>query len=198
MNAQVPKEPIFFGKTVNCLIQNNEPVVYPRILYESQEHDRVDYEVELAFIVGEKCKHIKAKEAYNYILGYTVFLDVTARILQKRDRDMNLPWYRSKNFDTFGAIGPKIVPHGEIGDPHDLKIELKLNGQTKQSSNTKHMIFKVPEILEYLSTYLTLDPGDIVATGTPSGVGPIMPGDLIEATVEKIGTLKNKVVLEKK
>jgi 2-keto-4-pentenoate hydratase/2-oxohepta-3-ene-1,7-dioic acid hydratase in catechol pathway len=114
--------------------------------------------------------------------------------MQLKDRGINLPWYRSKNFDTFGPIGPQIVKF--IENPHDLKIELKLNGEVKQSSNTKFMIFKIPEILEYLSRYITLEPGDIVATGTPSGVGPIHPGDLLEASIEGIGILKNRVVLE--
>ncbi|TFG08428.1 MAG: FAA hydrolase family protein, partial [Promethearchaeota archaeon] len=132
---------------------------------------------------------------YNkYILGYTIFLDITARIMQKNDREINLPWYRSKNFDTFGPIGPEIV--ADIKDPHELKIELKINGKIKQSSNTKHMIFKIPKIIEYISNHLTLEPGDIIATGTPEGVGSIHPGDLIEASIEKIGTLRNMVILE--
>jgi len=194
MNSQIPKEPIFFCKTTNCLIKTGEPIIYPRILYENSEINRVDHEVELAFIVREKCKNIKAKAYEEYILGYTIFLDITAREMQMQDRGINLPWYRSKNFDTFGPIGPKIVE--DIEDPHDLKIELKLNGEVKQSSNTKFMIFKIPEIIEYLSKYITLESGDVIATGTPSGVGPIQPGDIIEATIEKIGTLRNKVILE--
>ena len=194
MNSQIPKEPIFFCKTTNCLIKTGEPIIYPRILYENSEINRVDHEVELAFIVREKCKNIKAKAYEEYNLGYTIFLDITAREMQMQDRGINLPWYRSKNFDTFGPIGPKIVE--DIEDPHDLKIELKLNGEVKQSSNTKFMIFKIPEIIEYLSKYITLESGDVIATGTPSGVGPIQPGDIIEATIEKIGTLRNKVILE--
>ena len=194
MNSQIPKEPIFFCKTTNCLIKTGEPIIYPRVLYENSEINRVDHEVELAFIVRKKCKNIKSEGYEDFILGYTIFLDITARELQIQDRGINLPWYRSKNFDTFGPIGPKIIEDCE--DPHDLKIELKLNGEVKQSSNTKFMIFKIPEIIEYLSKFITLDPGDVIATGTPSGVGPIQPGDILEATIEKIGTLRNKVILE--
>jgi 2-keto-4-pentenoate hydratase/2-oxohepta-3-ene-1,7-dioic acid hydratase in catechol pathway len=121
---------------------------------------------------------------------------MTARKMQIRDRNINLPWYRSKNFDSFGAIGPRIASLRDIGNPHSLNIELKLNGQVRQSSNTKNMLFKIPETLEYLSKFMTFYPGDIVATGTPSGIGPIQPGDLIEASIEKIGTITHKVVLE--
>ena len=194
MSSQIPKEPVFFCKTLNCLIKGGDPIIYPRVLYDNKELNRVDHEVELAFIIKKKCKYIKLKEYGDYIFGYTIFLDITARNMQIKDRGINLPWYRSKNFDTFGPIGPKIVK--DIEDPHDLKIELKLNGEVKQSSNTKYMIFKIPEILEYLSRYITLEPGDIIATGTPSGVGPINPGDVLEASIDKIGTLTNKVMLE--
>jgi 2-keto-4-pentenoate hydratase/2-oxohepta-3-ene-1,7-dioic acid hydratase in catechol pathway len=194
MDSQIPKEPLFFCKTTNCLIKNGEPIIYPRILYESTEMNRVDHEVELAFIIKKKCKNIKSLSYEDYILGYTIFLDITAREMQKKDRGINLPWYRSKNFDTFGPLGPKLVE--KINDPHNLKIELKVNGEIRQYSSTKHMIFKIPEIIEYLSKYITLEPGDIIATGTPSGVGPIHPGDILEATIEHIGNLSNNVILE--
>ncbi|MBA7642075.1 Ureidoglycolate lyase [subsurface metagenome] len=192
----VPREPVLFPKTLNCLISNNDPIIYPKFLYNQRKYNRVDYEVELAFIVKDKCKHIPKNEAYNHILGYTVFNDVTARKMQAKDIVSKLPWFRSKSFDTFGPIGPRIVDTDEIKDPHNLNINLKLNGEIKQSSNTKHLLFKIPELLEYISTILTLEPGDIIATGTPSGIGPMQPGDLIEATIEKIGTLVNNVVME--
>ncbi len=196
MKSQIPSEPVFFCKTINCLIKDDESIIYPKILYDNSVVNRVDHEIELAFVLIEQCKNVKVENAYNYILGYTIFLDITARSMQILDRNANLPWYRSKNFDTFAPIGPRIVPHKEIGDPHNLKIELKLNEEIKQSSNTKYLIFKIPEIIEYLSKYITLEPGDIIATGTPSGVGPIHPGDIIEATIENIGTLTNEVILE--
>jgi len=192
----VPKEPVLFPKTLNCLISNNDPIIYPKFLYNQRKYNRVDYEVELAFIIKDKCKYIPKNEAYNHILGYTVFNDVTARKMQAKDIVSKLPWFRSKSFDTFGPIGPKIVNTGEIKDPHNLNIDLKLNGEIKQSSNTKHLLFKIPKLVEYISTFFTLEAGDIVATGTPSGIGPIQPGDIIEATIEKIGTLTNRVVLE--
>ncbi len=192
----VPKEPVIFPKTLNCLISNYEPIIYPKFLYSNRKYNRVDYEVELAFIIKDKCKYIQKEEAYNHILGYTVFNDVTARKMQAKDIVSKLPWFRSKSFDTFGPIGPRIVNTDEIKDPHNLNINLKLNGEIKQSSNTKHLLFKIPKLIEYISTFFTLETGDIVATGTPSGIGPIVPGDIIEATIEKIGTLTNKVVLE--
>ncbi|MFX1500863.1 MAG: fumarylacetoacetate hydrolase family protein [Promethearchaeota archaeon] len=192
----VPKEPVLFPKTLNCLILNNEPIIYPKLLYTQRKYNRVDYEVELAFIIKDKCKYVPENKAYNYILGYTVFNDVTARKMQVKDITSRLPWFRSKSFDTFGPVGPKIVDTSEITDPHNLNIELKVNGEIKQSSNTKHLLFKIPKLVEYISTLFTLEAGDIIATGTPGGIGPVLPGDIIEATIEKIGTITNRVVLE--
>ena len=194
----VPKEPVLFPKTLNCLIPNGEPIIYPKWIFDNRKYNRIDYEVELAFIIKDKCKYVKASEAYDHILGYTVFNDITARKIQVKDITSKLPWFRSKSLDTFGPIGPRIVSHLEINDPHNLKIELKLNGETKQSSNTKHLLFKIPEIFENISQFFTMEPGDIIATGTPSGIGPIKPGDSLEASIEKIGTLSNKVILEEK
>jgi 5-oxopent-3-ene-1,2,5-tricarboxylate decarboxylase/2-hydroxyhepta-2,4-diene-1,7-dioate isomerase len=195
-DAPIPKEPVFFAKTINTLLTDNKPIIYPKILFENKEYNRVDHEVELAFILNRNCKNVSANQAYEYILGYTIFLDLTARNMQIKDRNQNLPWYRSKNFDLFGPIGPLIVPQKEIEDPHNLKIELKINGEIKQSSNTKFMIFKIPEILEYISRFTTLEKDDIIATGTPSGISPIKPGDIIEAFIENIGVIKHRVILE--
>ncbi|MHA2391324.1 MAG: fumarylacetoacetate hydrolase family protein [Promethearchaeota archaeon] len=195
-NAPVPTEPVFFVKTINSIITEGKPIIYPRILYESEQFNRVDHEVELAFIMSERCKNASAENAFELIQGYSVFLDITARSMQIFDRNKNLPWYRSKNFDTFSVIGPRIVPIKEIENPHNLDINLKINGETKQSSNTKHMIFKIPKIIEYVSSFLSLERGDIIATGTPNGVGPIHPEDTIEAFIEKIGTINHKVILE--
>ncbi|MFX1281362.1 MAG: fumarylacetoacetate hydrolase family protein [Promethearchaeota archaeon] len=195
-NAPVPTEPVFFVKTINSIITDDKPIIYPRILFESEDFNRVDHEVELAFILSKRCKKISSEVAFDYVQGYSVFLDITARNMQIFDRNKNLPWYRSKNFDTFSAIGPRIVPLKEIEDPHNLNIELILNGETTQTSNTSYMIFKIPKILEYISSFLTLEKGDIVATGTPSGVGPIQPGDVIKASIEIIGTITHEVILE--
>ena len=194
----VPKEPVLFPKTLNCLIGNGDAIIYPNWILNNRKYNRIDYEVELAFIIKDKCKYVKANEAYDHILGYTVFNDITARKIQIKDITSKLPWFRSKSLDTFAPVGPRIVSHLEINDPHNLKIELKLNGETKQLSNTKHLLFKIPELLENISKFFTMEPGDIVATGTPSGIGPIKPGDSLEASIEKIGTLSNKVILEEK
>jgi len=193
---EIPKEPVIFPKTMNCLILNNEPIIYPRFLYNNRKLNRVDYEVELAFIIKDKCKNVPLDKVYDRILGYTVFNDVTARKMQVKDIVSKLPWFRSKSFDSFAPIGPRIAEIDEINDPHNLNIELKVNGETKQSSNTKYLLFKIPELLEYISKLFTLEAGDIIATGTPAGIGPIHPGDKIEASIEKIGTLTNKVILE--
>ena len=195
-NGPIPTEPVFFVKTLNTLITNNQPIIYPRILYENQEFNRVDHEVELAFIMFQTAKNVAARFASEYIQGYTIFLDITARNMQISDRNIKLPWYRSKNFDTFGPIGPKIIPCSDIDDPHNLDIHLKVNGELRQYSNTKHMLFKIPEIVEYISKFITLKRGDIIATGTPSGIKPIVPGDIIEASIEKIGKITHEVILE--
>ena len=191
---EVPKEPLIFPKTLNCLITDGEPIIYPKLLYNNRRYNRVDYEVELAFIIKDKCKNVPVSEVYNHILGYTVFNDVTARKMQTKDILAQKPWFRSKSLDTFGPIGPRIVE--DIKDPHNLNLELKVNGVVKQSSNTKYLLFKIPEILEFISRFFTMEPGDIIATGTPGGIGSIKPGDIVEATIEKIGKLTNSVVLE--
>ena len=192
----VPKEPVLFPKTLNCLIGDGEPIIYPKLLFNNRRLKRVDYEVELAFIIKDKCKDVPKSETYEHIMGYSVFNDVTARRMQTKDIVSQLPWFRSKSLDTFGPIGPRIASVAEIQDPHNLKIELKVNGEVKQSSNTKHLLFNVPDLMEYITSLFTMEPGDIIATGTPSGIGPVLPGDLIEASIEKIGTLTNKVILE--
>jgi 5-oxopent-3-ene-1,2,5-tricarboxylate decarboxylase/2-hydroxyhepta-2,4-diene-1,7-dioate isomerase len=193
---KLPDEPVIFTKSINCLILNNAPIIYPLYLFNNRKYNRVDFEAELAFIVKDRSKNVPIEDVYEHILGYTIFNDLTARKMQIKDYTSNKPWYRSKSFDTFGPIGPKIVSPKDIPDPHNLNIELSLNGEIKQSSNTKYLIFKVPEILNFVSQFFTMEPGDIIATGTPSGISPIKPGDTVEITIEKIGTLTNRVVLE--
>jgi len=193
---EVPKEPLLFPKTLNCLITNNQPIIYPKYLYNNRKYNRVDYEVELAFIIKDRCKDVSSDEVYDHILGYTVFNDITARKMQTKDIVSQKPWFRSKSFDTFGPIGPVIKNTDEIRDPHSLDIELKVNGEIKQASNTKYLLFKIPETLEYITKLFTMEPGDIIATGTPGGIGPVNPGDIIEATIENIGILTNEVILE--
>jgi 2-keto-4-pentenoate hydratase/2-oxohepta-3-ene-1,7-dioic acid hydratase in catechol pathway len=191
---EIPAEPILFPKTPNVLIGPEEPIVLPRFLNEYHfETLRTDYEAELAIIVKDRCKNVPPGEAMAHILGFTCINDVSQRNLQTGDRS---GWFRGKSLDTFGPIGPRIVRPEDLGDPQALRIQCRLNGNTVQDSNTRHMIFPVPEIIAFISKNFTLMPGDVIATGTPAGVGPIQPGDIVEIEIEKIGILRNPVVAE--
>ncbi len=191
LDHEIPDEPIFFSKAPSSLIPHDKDIIIPEWL-----NTRVDHEAELALIVGKRCKNIAAKDALSYISGYTILNDITARDMQKKDIAQKRPWLRSKSIDTFCPVGPYIVPSDEIDNPHSLNINLKVNGKIRQKSSTSKMIFKIPDIVSYLSRFMTLEPGDIIATGTPHGVGPIVDGDLIEVTISEIGTLRNRVVKE--
>jgi 2-keto-4-pentenoate hydratase/2-oxohepta-3-ene-1,7-dioic acid hydratase in catechol pathway len=187
----VPKVPVIFSKFSTCVIAPGEPVVIPTT------SERVDYEAELAIVIGRRAKHVNAEHAYDYILGYTAFNDVTARDFQFGDGQ----WQRGKSCDTFAPMGQTIVTTDEIPDPHRLRIRLELNGTVMQESNTDQLIFSVPRMIEFISASITLEPGDIVATGTPAGVGfarkpPVFlkPGDLMEVDIERIGRLGNPIV----
>jgi len=190
-----PKQPLLFPKTPNVLIGPNSPIIYPKVLKEIGL-ERVDYEGELAIIVGKQGKNIKKENFSEYILGYSCFDDVTARALQLHDRGNAHPWFKSKSLDTFGAIGPQLVLHDDIGDPNDLHLQTRQNNNVVQETNTSDMIFHVDYIMEFISKFFTLYPGDIIATGTPSGIGPLAVGDTIEVEIQKIGTLQNKVQAE--
>ena len=191
---EVPEEPILFPKTPNVLIGPGEPIVIPAFLeaYEF-EKPRVDHEAELAFIIGDRCRNVKPEDAMDHILGFTCMNDVSQRNLQTGDRS---GWFRGKSLDTFGPIGPRIVLTRDIGNPQELDIECRLNGKTTQKSNTRHMIFPIGEIVAFVSKNFTLWPGDIILTGTPSGVSPLVHGDVVEVEIEKIGILRNPVVEE--
>lgn len=180
MNEPLPKEPLIFIKPSTAVIGPEEVIRRPR------QSQRVDYEAELAVVVKKRARNVPAERASEYILGYTCANDVTARDLQKRDGQ----WTRAKSFDTFAPLGPAIVD--EI-DPHHLKIEAYLNGHRKQSSSTEQLIFSPEELLSFISGIMTLLPGDVILTGTPSGVGPMLAGDEIEIVIEGIGSLKNTV-----
>jgi len=191
---EVPKEPILFSKTPNVLIGAGEPIVIPAFLLEYEFEDlRTDYEAELAVIIGKKCRNIPPREAFEHVLGYTCFNDVSQRNIQHGDRS---GWFRGKSLDTFGPIGPQIVLHEDIGDPQNLRIQCWLNGRTVQDAGTAQMIFPVQDVIAFISKNFTLMPGDIIATGTPGGVGRIHHGDVVEVEIEKIGTLSNPVVEE--
>jgi 2-keto-4-pentenoate hydratase/2-oxohepta-3-ene-1,7-dioic acid hydratase in catechol pathway len=191
----IPTEPVLFAKTRNVLIGPGEPIVIPAHIKEYNfEDERVDPESELAIIIGKRGRHIPKEKAFDYVLGYTCFNDVSQRNIQKSDSS---GWFRGKSFDTFGPIGPMIVLHNDIGDPQALNLTCKINGVLKQSGNTRDMIFSLPVLIAYISKQFTLEEGDIIATGTPSGISPIVPGDTVEVEVEKIGILRNPVAAER-
>ncbi|MBN1384509.1 MAG: fumarylacetoacetate hydrolase family protein [Elusimicrobia bacterium] len=181
LKMKLPAEPVIFLKPSSAVIWNNQEIKYPKM------SKQVDYEAELAIVIGKKCKNVSEKNAKKYILGYSCFNDVTARDLQKKDGQ----WTRAKSFDTFCPIGPHIVSGI---NPDNLKIELFLNSKLKQSSNTENLIFKTEKLISFISKIMTLEKYDVIATGTPVGVGPVRIGDKIEVKIEKIGTLTNYVV----
>ncbi len=183
LNLPLPREPLIFLKPPSAVIGPEETILIP------PESKRVDYEAELAVVIGKKARRVRPEEAWDYILGYTCFNDVTARDLQKKDGQ----WSRAKSFDTFAPIGPWIET--EL-DPKDLRVRSYLNGKLKQDSSTKELVFPVPEIVSFVSNIMTLFPGDVIATGTPPGIGPLSPGDVIEIEIQGIGRLKNYVSAE--
>jgi len=190
-NMPIPERPVLFSKFSTCVIAPGEPVVIP--VTSSQ----VDYEAELAVVIGRRAKNVSAADAYEYILGYTAFNDVSARDFQFADGQ----WQRGKSCDTFAPMGQTIVTTDEIPDPQKLSIKLVLNGQTMQDSNTNQLIFGVPRLIEFITESITLEPGDVIATGTPSGVGfarkpPVFlrPGDVMQVQIEVIGELGNPIL----
>jgi 2-keto-4-pentenoate hydratase/2-oxohepta-3-ene-1,7-dioic acid hydratase in catechol pathway len=190
----VPAEPVLFAKTPNTLIGPGEAIALPAHIAAYHFDDpRTDLEAELGIIIGKRGRHISEHEAYEYILGYTCFNDVSQRNVQRADVS---GWFRGKSFDTFGPIGPVVVLHKDIGDPQNLAVCSRINGETKQSGNTQDMIFSIKTLIAYISKNFTLEEGDIIATGTPSGVSPIAPGDTVEIEIEKIGVLRNPVQAE--
>jgi 2-keto-4-pentenoate hydratase/2-oxohepta-3-ene-1,7-dioic acid hydratase in catechol pathway len=191
--APIPKEPVLFSKYATALIGHGAPIVLPPV---SQE---VDYEAELVIVIGRRGRHVPKDQAMSYVAGYMIGHDVSARDWQlKKDGKQ---WMVGKTFDTFAPTGPHLVTTDEVPDPHSLPIRLRLNGQKMQESSTKQMIFGVGEIVAYLSQVFTLEPGDLIFTGTPPGVGfarkpPVFlkPGDVAEVEIEGLGVLRNPVV----
>ncbi len=186
----IPEKPVVFSKFATAVIAPGEPVVLPATSAQ------VDYEAELAVVIGRRAKHVRADSALDYVLGYTAFNDVSARDFQFSDGQ----WQRGKSCDTFAPMGGYILTADEVPDPHTLSIKLRLNGKTMQDSNTNQLIFGVPQLIAFLSETITLEPGDVIATGTPSGVGfarkpPVFlrDGDVMEVEIEKLGTLSNPV-----
>ncbi len=179
MGSEAPSEPLLFWKPHTSLL---EP--HGKILLPSQSKD-VQHETELVVVIGKKGKDIPADQAMDYVLGYTIGLDITARDLQRSDKT----WFRGKGFDTFAPVGPIIVPRDQI-NLDDCTIQLFINGEERQSGNTTDFIFKLPEIISYVSKIVTLEPGDLIYTGTPEGVGPIHSGDKLKAVISNIGSLE--------
>ncbi|HUO28650.1 MAG TPA: fumarylacetoacetate hydrolase family protein [Bryobacteraceae bacterium] len=191
MEAQ--EVPTIFAKFPNATIGCGEPIVLPK------NSTKPDYEAELAFVIGKHGRHVPAEKWQEYVFGYTNFNDVSARDFQLRTSQ----WMIGKTFDTFAPMGPAIVTADEVPDPHALEISTIINGEVLQHSNTNDLIFKIPELIAYLSSVFTLEPGDIVATGTPSGVGfarkpPrwLKPGDEVVIRIEGLDDLRNPVVAE--
>lgn len=190
----IPEVPTIFAKFPSAAIGCSEPIVLPK------NSTKPDYEAEMAFIIGKRGRHVPAEQWQEYVFGYTNFNDVSARDFQMRTSQ----WMIGKTFDTFAPMGPAIVTADEIADPHTLDISTTINGEVLQHSNTSDLIFKIPELIAYLSSVFTLEPGDVIATGTPSGVGfarkpPrwLRPGDEVVVRVEGLGELRNPVVAEK-
>ena len=188
--AEIPKAPLIFSKFVTCAAASEDPILLPT------GSEQVDFEAELAVVVGRRTKNVRLEDAMDHVFGYTNFNDVSARDMQFADGQ----WQRGKSCDTFAPFGEYVATKDEIPDPHDLRIRFRLNGETMQDSNTDQLIFKIPELIEYISRSITLEPGDVIATGTPPGVGfarkpPIFlkDGDVCEVEIEGLGTLINPV-----
>ncbi|MDP6395784.1 MAG: fumarylacetoacetate hydrolase family protein [Desulfobacterales bacterium] len=186
-----PERPLLFCKTPNTLNGPYDPIVLPKSSVQ------VDWEVELAVIIGKKGKRIKKKDAFSHIAGFTILNDVSGRDAQFSDSQ----WFRGKSFDSFAPVGPCVVTPDEIDDVQNLPLTTTVNGNVMQDGNTKDMIFDIPTIIEYISEDIALLPGDILSTGTPSGVGifrdpPVVlkPGDVVECRIEGIGSIKNEVI----
>jgi 2-keto-4-pentenoate hydratase/2-oxohepta-3-ene-1,7-dioic acid hydratase in catechol pathway len=191
---EIPKYPVIFAKYTNTVIGTGDNIVLPR------NSRKPDYEAEFGFVIAKRARHINAEDWRDYVFGYMNCNDVSAR-----DYQMSVSqWTMGKNFDTFAPMGPYLVSADEIEDPHNLNLSLTLNGETMQSSNTRELIFKIPETVAFLSSVMTLDPGDVVLTGTPAGVGfsrkpPrwLLPGDEVVVRVEGLGELRNTCVAER-
>ncbi|XP_055376510.1 fumarylacetoacetate hydrolase domain-containing protein 2 [Condylostylus longicornis] len=191
-NKEKPKEPIFFSKFSNCLIGPGDNILYPPVT------NSLDYEVELAVIIGKKAKDVPKLKAMDYIFGYTIAQDITARDWQKQKNGGQ--FLLGKSMDTFLPLGPSIAHKSIIEDPENLTISCKVNGIEKQHQKTSNMIFKIDEMISYLSQMITLEPGDVILTGTPGGVGAhrkppefLKVGDVVESEIEGIGKISNKV-----
>ncbi len=185
-----PDYPDVFAKFNNVIVAPNQPIILPRIA------NQVDYEGELAVVIGARTRNVSEDRALDFVAGYTLFNDVSARDFQKRQSQ----WTMGKTFDTFGPLGPAIVTRDQVGNVGELDLTLEVNGVVRQRDNTRNLIFSIPFLVAYLSQVMTLEPGDIISTGTPSGTGAshkppvfLRDGDVVRVSVEKIGVLENPV-----
>ncbi|KAF2518608.1 fumarylacetoacetate hydrolase family protein [Flavobacterium salilacus subsp. salilacus] len=190
-SKDLPQQPVIFSKPPTAVTGTNENIIHNQKITQ-----QLDYEVELAVIIGKRGKNVPKEQAMEYVYGYTVINDISARDCRRSGQ-----WIVSKGQDTFAPMGPVLVTADEIADPHNLNLSLKLNGEERQNSNTKFMLFNINDLINDISTVFTIESGDIIATGTPAGVGAGMtpqsfmwPGDVVEATVEGIGTITNTIV----
>jgi 5-oxopent-3-ene-1,2,5-tricarboxylate decarboxylase / 2-hydroxyhepta-2,4-diene-1,7-dioate isomerase len=191
LNNTVPDAPMFFTKTPSSLLPHLGSIRIPEGV------GRVDHELELAVVIGKRGAHIPEGKAMEHVAGYSIANDVTAREMQRAEQQKGRPWTLSKGMDTFCPIGPWLVPADAVADPHQLAMELKVNGQVRQKASTADMVYKIPELISYISRYMTLEPGDILLTGTPEGVGPLLPGDRVEGNIDGLGLIENDVIAEK-
>lgn len=189
---EVPKEPIIFFKSTTALCGPNDNVIIPK------NSEKTDWEVELAVVIGKKASYVEEKDAYNYIAGYCTKNDYSERAFQI---ERSGQWVKGKSSDTFAPLGPFLATKNEIDDPHNLRLWLKLNGEMMQDSNTNDLIFNIPYLISYISQFMTLLPGDVISTGTPSGVGLgldpqryLKPGDEVELGIEGLGSQKQTAV----
>jgi acylpyruvate hydrolase len=191
LKSEVPTEPVIFLKPSSAMVRDGEPIILPPGL------GRIDYEGELAVIIGRSARHVPIKSALKYVEAAAVFNDVTARDVQSKARKAGLPWSLAKGMDTFAPMSdPK--PIEEVGDLGALRVQTRLSGELRQDGRTSDMIFPVEELVAYISKYMTLEPGDVIATGTPEGVGPLRDGDVIEITIPGVGRLSNPVTEDRR
>ena len=183
LSMEIPENPVLFLKPPSSVIGHEDKIIYPA------SSSRIDYEAELAVVIGKRCKNISASKAEDVIAGYTCFNDVTARDLQQKDGQ----WTRAKSFDTFAAFGPYLASPEEL-DVKDTKITCRVNGEIKQESSTSNLIFDIPYLIEFITEIMTLEVGDIITTGTPSGVGELQRMDIVEVEIQGIGILRNEVL----
>jgi 5-carboxymethyl-2-hydroxymuconate isomerase len=186
MGGDIPKEPVIFLKPTSAVIPNGSPIIIPPM------SSNIHHEVELTVLIGKGGKNIRRSSAMDHVAGYGVGLDMTMRDRQSEAKKAGNPWAVSKGFDTSAPLSP-FVAASSVGDPHELEITLKVNGAVRQHSNTKHMIFRIDVLIEYLSSIFTLEEGDIIYTGTPEGVAQVVAGDMLEAVIPGVGTIAHTV-----